>query len=284
MQDVTIYCTTYTRAKNYQIRQEVLKGAVNQLKLLRDMEYNIIVVGHSLGSVIAYDALNRLIVDMSAEVRKTGINQKDDLPENVLPVIGLVTFGSVLDKVAFFFREHTADEAYVRRQILNHFHIFGRIVRCPFCHDKEFPNEKELTNHINKDHETYECSNSQCDNRVNQGDRVCPRCKTVLKDPVRIDNPVHNFLDGITWLNVHHPNDHYGGRLDAYKEVANRACNKKLSRWKNPLGQWDLKRGLVSILTFRTSETHEHYWDCDFMYDKIVETFFPTLVKPPQRP
>lgn len=279
MQDVTIYCSTYTRAKNYQIRQEVLQGAVNQIQLLRDMEYDIIVVGHSLGSVIAYDALNRLIVEMSAGKPKTAINQKDDRPENVLPVRGLVTFGSVLDKVAFFFREHMADEEYVRRQITNHFHIFGRIVRCPLCHEEcaeEFPNEKELTNHIHNKHMTYKCP--QCHILVNQGNNVCPNCKTVLKDPVRIDNPVHNFLDQITWLNFHHPDDHYAGRIDAYKDVANHACNRKLSRWKTPLGKRDLKRGLVSILTFRTSEAHEHYWDCDFMYDEIVDTFFPTLV------
>jgi hypothetical protein len=54
-----------------------------------------ILMGHSLGSVIAYDTLNRLIVD-------------DELQEGRLRVAGrtalLLTFGSILDKTAFLFR------------------------------------------------------------------------------------------------------------------------------------------------------------------------------------
>lgn len=36
----------------------------------------------------------------------------------------MVTFGSPLDKIAFFFREHTPDSQYIRRQILSHLHGF----------------------------------------------------------------------------------------------------------------------------------------------------------------
>jgi len=272
MQDIAIYCTTDTRAKNYRVRQEVVRGAVEQLKMLLEMDYNIVVVGHSLGSVIAYDALNRIIMDTTTNGnREGGIDR-----EYAQRIIGLVTFGSVLDKVAFFFREHTADEQYVRRQILNHFHIFGRIVRCPFCPQscaKEFPNESELTVHINQEHSTYCCS--QCDALVKQGDVICPGCKAILKDPIRIYNTIENFLDTTKWLNVHHPKDLYGGRLDAYKGVHNHVCDKQLSHWKTALGKRrSLKQSLVSVLTSKNSEAHGHYWDCDFMYEKIAEVFF----------
>jgi hypothetical protein len=69
-----------------------------------------------LGSVIAYDAINRIIVGMNAQ---GGID-----PDKAQKLAGLVTFGSPLDKVAFFFREHTRDEESVRRQILAHSHGF----------------------------------------------------------------------------------------------------------------------------------------------------------------
>ncbi len=41
-----------------------------------------------------------------------------------IKINGLVTFGSPLDKIAFFFREHTPKKQYIRRQILAHFHGF----------------------------------------------------------------------------------------------------------------------------------------------------------------
>ena len=100
------------------MRQRVLNGAVEEIKSLleRDDYDQIILVGHSLGSVIAYDALNRIIADMNAS---GGIS-----PEQTEKIAGLVTFGSPLDKVAFYFRERTHDYEYVRRQILAHVHAF----------------------------------------------------------------------------------------------------------------------------------------------------------------
>ncbi len=252
LQDITIYCTTDTRSKYYQIRQEVLQGAVEQLKLLLEMDYHIIIVGHSLGSVIAYDALNRLIADMNTA---GGIH-----PKYAQRIIGLVTFGSVLDKVAFFFQEHTADEQYVRRQILNHFHIFRRVVRCPFCpkdRPQKFLNENELTDHINQEHNMYRCH--ECGASVKQGDVICPGCKAILKDPIRIYNTIENLLDTTKWLNFHHPKDRYGGQLNAYHGVKNIQCEERISPWN---------------LTLGNSKAHEHYWDCDTMYSNIAEVFF----------
>lgn len=117
MGDVVIYSTADVRSTNYAIRQRLLAGAVEELKLLLEQDYDrIIVVGHSLGSVIAYDALNRIVTDLNAP---GGVSQ-----EQAQKIAGLVTFGSPLDKVAFFFREQTQDTEVVRRQILAHLHGF----------------------------------------------------------------------------------------------------------------------------------------------------------------
>jgi pimeloyl-ACP methyl ester carboxylesterase len=116
MGDIVIYTTADVRSNSYAIRQRLLGGAVETLKLLleRDEYDQIIIVGHSLGTLIAYDALNRIILDMNVE---GGVH-----PRNARKLAGFVTFGSPLDKVAFFFREHMPADAYVRRQILAHLH------------------------------------------------------------------------------------------------------------------------------------------------------------------
>jgi len=118
MGDVVIYTGADVRSRSYGIRQRVLTGAVEELMLLlkRDDYEQIVVVGHSLGSLIAYDAFNRIIRDVNAA---GGLRL-----EQAQKLVGLVTFGSPLDKVAFYFREHSPDEAYVRRQILAQLHGF----------------------------------------------------------------------------------------------------------------------------------------------------------------
>jgi hypothetical protein len=128
MGDVVIYTTADTRSKSYAIRQRVLDGAVEALQGLiqRDDYKQIIVVGHSLGSVIAYDALNRIILDINTS---RGFD-----PGQARKIVGLVSFGSPLDKVAFFFREHTQRERFVRRQLLAHMHGFK---------SRPFPDEEE---------------------------------------------------------------------------------------------------------------------------------------------
>jgi hypothetical protein len=136
--DLVIYTNADVRSRNYDIRQRILSGIVEELKLLVNNNYyrKIIVAGHSLGSVIAYDALNRIVQDMSAG---GGIP-----PDLTARIAGLVTLGSPLDKIAFFFEETTPDEDFVQRQILDHFHSYKSIppaqnrpikIDDPFRHD-----------------------------------------------------------------------------------------------------------------------------------------------------
>jgi len=84
--------------------------------LLAGRQYDrIIIAGHSLGSVIAYDVLNRLNIEANLERAESHLTGA---------LKGLVTFGSPLDKTAFFFREHTAKDQYIRRQIIEHLFSF----------------------------------------------------------------------------------------------------------------------------------------------------------------
>jgi hypothetical protein len=115
--DVAIYTTTDEKSKYYRIRQQILNESQTLVEsVLDDDAYDrVIIAGHSLGSVIAYDTLDR-------------INIKANLPEGKkLPIkklAGLITFGSPLDKIAFFFRERTRPDEYIRGAILAHLHSF----------------------------------------------------------------------------------------------------------------------------------------------------------------
>lgn len=125
LNDIAIYTTADPRSDHYEVREKVLSGAVEELSLLlenKDQEKDyqrIIVVGHSLGSVIGYDALNRINHDMNVS---GGISEKVSGK-----IAGFVTFGSPLDKITFYFREQVADDNFVQSQILEHFHGFKRL-------------------------------------------------------------------------------------------------------------------------------------------------------------
>jgi hypothetical protein len=65
----------------------------------------VVVVGHSLGSVVAYDTLNALIKrDQAARLGLRAVQR----------TYALVTFGSPLDKTAFLFRQHVPGPSVVR--------------------------------------------------------------------------------------------------------------------------------------------------------------------------
>ncbi|MCH7922218.1 MAG: hypothetical protein IH975_04175 [Nitrospinae bacterium] len=111
--DVVVYTTTDRKAEHYEVKRRIIQEARKQIEsILQNSHYTkVLVAGHSLGSVIAYDTLNRL------HTTPGGGDGYEKLR-------GLVTFGSPLDKIAFFFRQQTRKESYVRRQILDHLHSF----------------------------------------------------------------------------------------------------------------------------------------------------------------
>ena len=115
--DIAIYTTTDQKASHYQIRQRILSESQVLLEqLLADGDCDrVLIAGHSLGSVIAFDTLNRL--NIQANLSTNGSVSLEKLQ-------GLITFGSPLDKVAFFFRERAGKEQCLRRQMIDHLHSF----------------------------------------------------------------------------------------------------------------------------------------------------------------
>ena len=114
--DVAAYVSPETLDRFYELRNEIKdfaaeigrglyqqKAADGEAWLYRD----VIVVGHSLGSVVAYDLLDRLIVE---DTLGAGLGVLDRTR-------GLLTFGSPLDKTAFIFG-FRGSETGVPREIL----------------------------------------------------------------------------------------------------------------------------------------------------------------------
>jgi hypothetical protein len=96
--DVAAYISPHKLDRFAKIRADIQTEAISVLKhIYTQPDYDrIILVGHSLGSVIAYDALNSLLAE--AEL-KGQVQVKDYVDRTKL----LLTFGSPLDKTAFVF-------------------------------------------------------------------------------------------------------------------------------------------------------------------------------------
>ncbi len=118
--DLAIY-TTDVQSPHYKIRQQILTESLTLLKsIIQDRQANydrVILAGHSLGSCIAYDTLNQLSLELSLPSVPT-----EHLAVN--KITGLITFGSPLDKIAFFFREARKKDQYIRSTILEHLTSF----------------------------------------------------------------------------------------------------------------------------------------------------------------
>lgn len=115
--DVAAYISAHTVSKFNEVRDAIQACALEVAEAVyreRDaagagFAYpGVVVVGHSLGSVIAYDALNALLVRDSL----------DEPPLEVAPRTRLfLTFGSPLDKTAFIFRAQRLRRAGAREAL-----------------------------------------------------------------------------------------------------------------------------------------------------------------------
>ena len=99
--DVAAYVQPHKVDRFYHLRDEIKTLVYNRMCAVyecKEPRYErILIVGHSLGSVVVYDALNRLIND---DDLVTDATKKRDVI-NRTPL--LLTFGSPLDKTAFIF-------------------------------------------------------------------------------------------------------------------------------------------------------------------------------------
>jgi len=121
--DIAVYVATDQKAASFEAKAAILRQSSTALATLlidRTRQFDqVVLCGHSLGSVIAYDTVNELLsrVWSTPELGKGAVQAltRSDL-ENLR---GLVTFGSPLDKVYYFYREHVASHQAVRAQILS---------------------------------------------------------------------------------------------------------------------------------------------------------------------
>jgi pimeloyl-ACP methyl ester carboxylesterase len=127
--DVAVYTNMDAKSKDFVARNAILKGSTDALKmLLASAAYDrVILAGHSLGSVIAYDTINELLVQFNGY--PAGAADSPDFPlllEQLQKLRGLITFGCPLDKVYYFFREHVKRNQAIRAQILSLLHSFRK--------------------------------------------------------------------------------------------------------------------------------------------------------------
>jgi hypothetical protein len=118
--DVAAYISPYKDSKFDDLRHQIRKIGMNVGKLIygfgekqASIPYyeTVVIVGHSLGSVLAYDTLNSLIAadEVCSEHDKRNV---------VGRTRGLITFGSPLDKTAFIFRlQAKNDEQWTREKL-----------------------------------------------------------------------------------------------------------------------------------------------------------------------
>ncbi|MBI1319572.1 MAG: hypothetical protein GC168_11585 [Candidatus Hydrogenedens sp.] len=122
--DVAVYTATDIKQEHFAVRQQILGGCVERLKNLlgqddtgRDYNESVVVAAHSLGSVVAYDAISRLQL-FETKSRLEGPHGHNPLRK----LTGFATFGSPLDKIYMYFRdqENTTDsERKIRAQFVD---------------------------------------------------------------------------------------------------------------------------------------------------------------------
>ena len=122
--DIPLYVTQNERSAYYKTRREILEESAKRVKaLLMDDQYETVyLAGHSLGSVIAYDTINC----MAREVRSGHPAKSDErlTAARYKKLRGLLTFGSPLDKVYYFFRTRVKDDEEIRAQLESSLHGF----------------------------------------------------------------------------------------------------------------------------------------------------------------
>ncbi len=120
--DIILYVTTDPKSPHYETRCTIRDTCSDTLRTLLKKDYDVVyLLGHSLGSVIAYDALDELAKDIRLETKgNRDLTEKAVKKLGIDKLKGLLTFGSPLDKVFYFFRTDVSDEQAVRSQLLSY--------------------------------------------------------------------------------------------------------------------------------------------------------------------
>lgn len=212
--DLVAYSVTDAKSKYYKVRRLIINGSVDALKSLLEAgdreeqqdergvwaeklvkrEYPaVLVAGHSLGSVVAFDAVNRINLIVNAcqlpSYDKDGNCQLVKGVKLSNQLRGFITFGSPLDKVAFFMRENVPEEQWLRQQLVNDYIGFKLRDLSPWL--STLPGYFKVENYASR---------------------------------VRL-------LDDIPWRNYHDKADYVSGIVDYYTPLTNVACQFKTKGW-----------------------------------------------------
>lgn len=112
--DVAAYVSSHTVSKFHEVREQIRDATLCVMRAVyavekdttADFKYRkVIVLGHSLGSVVAYDVLNTLINEDLLDDTKRSVVERTKL---------FLTFGSPLDKTAFVFRNQVSPGSEIR--------------------------------------------------------------------------------------------------------------------------------------------------------------------------
>ena len=228
--DLVLYTAYDPRLALSAVRDQVLKGCADRIEGLvrctsggRLRYQKVFVAGHSLGSVVAYDAISRLAMRADHALASGVGGTHTFTPSELERMGGLITFGSPLDKVALTFwpcgdeqdlrsgQLTTWDRRRIvyRRGLLAHFHgIRGLSHALPL--------------------------------------------------PEVVRQPATCSLNGLPWLNVHHPEDLIAGHLDAFEGVVNLQITPEIK---------------ASFAASRTAQAHASYWSDPAMYAWLLGQF-----------
>lgn len=127
--DVALYVTADETSAFYRTRSEILHEASRKLRYLLRNYRTVALVGHSLGSVIAYDTINRLRLETQLPPSASTTASVEEVLTNgeFERLKTFITFGSPLDKVLYFFRQRIKPYETVRAHILHELHGFRRL-------------------------------------------------------------------------------------------------------------------------------------------------------------
>jgi hypothetical protein len=146
MGDVAIYTNLNERTGYFNVRAQILQECGHALTTLyTDLENRVsilnmqaetdtpatcelVIAAHSLGTVIAYDTINDHFNRARIGAPAAGPNQPPPAMDVCSHLRGLLTFGSPLNKVYYFFRDRSAPEALLRSQIVDGLHGFRLLV------------------------------------------------------------------------------------------------------------------------------------------------------------
>jgi hypothetical protein len=241
--DVVAYTAYDPKLKLNHVRGETLGGCVAALKALlafKDgdgrLAYDeVIVAGHSLGSVVAYDALSRLSNDI--------VGRHWQVPADDKRLSTLVTFGSPLDKIALLFWPLNLEQRCLMLPIRGSLQLwwqslFGRGGQAEWQRLREEWREEQaklqssMVRHYHGLRALW----------IDVGDGRVP-----LPEPERA-------LGHMEWLNFYHKRDLIAGHLDAFAGLENIEVHSP----GDPAAP-------------RFPEAHSYYWYSEKMYEKIIQ-------------